>query len=39
MKNTQFALILTLVSALFLAMPASAKDRYINISGEGQVEA
>lgn len=39
MNNTKFALILTLVSALFLAMPASAKDRYINISGEGQVEA
>lgn len=39
MKNKQLALIVTLVSALFFALPASAKNRYIDVSGDGQIEA
>lgn len=39
MKNRQLNIILTLISALLFAFPVMADSRFINVSGEGQVEA
>lgn len=39
MKQTQLSFILALICTLLIAVPASASNRYINVTGDGQVEA
>lgn len=39
MKNKQSALIIAFFSALLFALPSSADSRFINVNGQGEIEA